>query len=315
MNASRMVGLTAWLLAGCGAWLRAQPVATAAAEGAVGITAVSSRASRDYVRARLADGSFQPEEYAFGEGGRLDGSFRDPSIDRLKFLDIARVLSGPLAAQNYRPAKDLNTEKLLIMVYWGTTLVPESFSATAGSLNYQNAQNTYDELSLAATNQNKGAGRNAQMAIEGALRGASQQLGMENLQREQVDVRNAVLLGYDSEGVIGTDQGEWSGHTGVSGNRHDDLLSEIEENRYFVVLLAYDFQVFRKENRHRLLWETRFSVNEPHNDFAKALPVMAQYASRYFGQDSHGLLRTKVPEGQVRVGEPKSLGEVDAPQK
>jgi hypothetical protein len=62
--------------------------------------------------------------------------------------------------------------------------------------------------------------------------------------------------------------------------------------------LAHDFQVFRKENRHKLLWETRFNINEPHNHFDKALPVMAQYASRYFGQDSHSLLRTQVPEGK-----------------
>jgi hypothetical protein len=93
------------------------------------------------------------------------------------------------------------------------------------------------------------------------------------------------------------------------------LLSEIEENRYYVVLLAYDFQVFRKEDKHKLLWEARFSVNEAHNDFAMALPVMVQYASKYLGQDSHGLLRTKVPEGKVLIGEPRSLGEVVVPEK
>ena len=195
------------------------------------------------------------------------------------------------------------------------TPVPESFSTTAGNLNYQNAQNTYNELNSAATGAAGAAQRNAQMAIDAALRSANEQLSMENMQREQIDFKNALLLGYDSEGTIGTDKGKWSGHTGVSGNKGDDLLSEIEETRYFVVLLAYDFQVFRKENRHKLLWETRFSINEPRNDFTMALPVIAQYASRYFGQDSHGLLRTKVPEGQVKVGEPKSLGEVEASQK
>jgi hypothetical protein len=42
---------------------------------------------------------------------------------------------------------------------------------------------------------------------------------------------------------------------------------------------------------------------------------MAQYASRYFGQDTHGLLRAQVLEGHVDVGEVKSLGEVAPPQK
>jgi hypothetical protein len=295
--------------------LEAQPVAAPAVGGAVGITAVSSRVSKDYVRTKLADGSFQPEEYAFGEGGRLDGSFRDASIDKLRFMDIARVVTRSLAAQNYRPAKNLSTEKLLVMVYWGTTVVPESFNSTAGNLNYQQAQNTAGSLEMAAQGGKGGAGKNAQLATAAALGSAGEQLSMENIQREQIDFRNARLLGYDADGLIGTDEGKLSGHSGVSGSVHEELLSEIEETRYFVVLLAYDFQVFRKENKHKLLWEARFSINEAHNDFSKALPAMVQYASRYFGQDSHGLLRTKVPEGKVLMGEPKSLGEVAVPEK
>jgi hypothetical protein len=284
-------------------------------DGAAGVTAVSSRVSKDYVRTKLADGSYQPEEYAFGEGGRLNGALRDPSIDNLKFMDIARVVARSLAAQNYRPTRDLNTEKLLVMVYWGTTIVPEPFDSTPGNLNYQQAQHTASSLELAARGGNTPAAKNAQQAIASALGSAGHQLSMENIQREQTDFKNANLLGYDSEGLIGTDEGVLSGHTGVSGNLHEELLSEIEDTRYFVVLLVYDFQVFRKEHKHKLLWETRLSINEARNDFSKALPAMVQYASRYFGQDSHGLLRTEVPEGKVKMGEPKSLGEVGVPEK
>ena len=295
--------------------LEAQPVAAPAVEGAVGITAVSSRVTKDYVRTRLPDGSFQPEYYAFGDGGRLDGPFRDASIDKLKFLDIMRVIVGPLKAQSYVPAKDLNAEKLLIMVYWGTTIVPDSFSTTTGNLTYQKAQDMTEEMSSAMGGGNSAAARNAEVAVAAAFRAANLQLSMENIQREQLDIKNARLLGYDSENMIGTLNGEWAGHLGASGEKRDEILSEIEENRYFVVLMAYDFQVFRNEGKHKLLWETRFSINEPRNDFGKALSVMAQYASRYFGQDSHGLLRVKVPEGTVLIGEPKSLGEVEAPEK
>ena len=65
------------------------------------------------------------------------------------------------------------------------------------------------------------------------------------------------------------------------GERNDALLSEIEENRYFVVLMAYDFQLFWKEKKLKVLWETRFSINESRNDFDKALPTIAQYAVSY----------------------------------
>jgi len=37
---------------------------------------------------------------------------------------------------------------------------------------------------------------------------------------------------------------------------------------------------------------------------------MAQYASTYFGQDSHGLTHKPLPEGQVEIGDLKNLGVV-----
>jgi hypothetical protein len=94
-----------------------------------------------------------------------------------------------------------------------------------------------------------------------------------------------------------------------------DVESEIEENRYFVVLMAYDFQLMWKEKKHKLLWETRFSISERRNEFDKALPVMARYASQYFGQPTNGLLRTRVLGGKVDIGEMKSFGEVEEPRK
>jgi hypothetical protein len=274
MITRRMVQVTACALAAYGTLLGAQPTAAPVVEGT---TAVSSRVNPDYVRTRLADGSFQPEEYAFGDGGRYDGPFRDASIDKLSFMDVARVIAVSLRAQNYVPAKDLRTQKLLIMLHWGTTIVNSSFS--------------------------------------GAIPGKGSLTFQEILQRDQVDSMNARMLGFDSARLIGTDYGNFIGHIGPLGAYRDELLSEIEENRYFVILVAYDFQRFRKEKKLKMLWETRFSINEPRNLFNKALPAMAQYASIYFGQDSHGLVMKPIPEGQVRLGQPRSVGEVEVPEK
>jgi hypothetical protein len=296
---------------GCGPALGAQTATAPVVDGAEGVTAVSGRASRDYVRTKLPDGSFQPEEYAFGNGGRYDGPFRDSSIEKLSFLDVARVIAVPLKAQNYIPAKDLKTEKLLIMVHWGTTIVPDPASLSVGVLALEDAQSTATISSAGGP----GAARNAGAAMQAAYAYANMQLSMEIQEREQVDLMNARMLGYDSEGLIGTDYGNWVGHNGMTASRRDDLIAEIEDNRYFVVLVAYDFQVYWKQKKLKALWETRFSINEPRNNFTKALPVMAQYASIYFGQDSHGLIRTRIPEGNVKLGEPKSLGEADTPQK
>jgi hypothetical protein len=64
-----------------------------------------------------------------------------------------------------------------------------------------------------------------------------------------------------------------------------------------------------------MLWQTRFSINEPRNDFTKALPGLAQYASIYFGQDSHGLVMKHVAEGQVEMGEPTLVEYLFGPRK
>jgi hypothetical protein len=259
--------------------LALSPACARAAVGVEGITAVSSKVSPDYVRTRLADGSFQPEEFGFVDGGRLDGTFRDPSIDKLAFLDVAKTLAGPLAAQGYVPAKGLDSERLLIVVFWGTTIVSDPFNMSTG-----------------------------------VISGNGSIVYLDSVQRDVLDAKNAKILGYDSEKLIQSDFGNFFTYTGMPGQLRDELVSEIEESRYFVVLLAYDFQAFRKGIKHKL-WETRFSINEPSNHFDKALLAMAQYASVYFGQDSRGLLRKPIPEGSVKVGEPKALGEVEAPAK
>jgi len=111
--------------------------------------------------------------------------------------------------------------------------------------------------------------------------------------------RNAGILGYSDE----------INATGIRRLRlGGDLNDELGSSRYFVVLMAYDFQMMWKDKKHKLLWESRFSVREQGNDFTRALPAMAEYASRYFGRDSHGLLRTHVPDGRIDMGDPTLIG-------
>jgi hypothetical protein len=44
------------------------------------------------------------------------------------------------------------------------------------------------------------------------------------------------------------------------------------------------------------------------NDFGKALAAMAQDAARYFGKDSKGLVRERLPDTGVIVGDPTVVG-------
>jgi hypothetical protein len=303
-NVCRILQSKAFLIA-CGWLLVAIQQLANASEAVQGVTAVASKVSEDYVRAKLPDGSFKPEYYSFGPGGKWGGEINDVTIDKLRFLDVAHVIAVPLAGQSYLPATDPKTTRLLIMVYWGTTAVPESADNSMAYSNYNSAEASL-KIAMSPQNPEPVMAQNAVMAEWSA---AMTIVNIENQQRTQTNWRNAAMLGYDAAGVIGTEYGNHIRGSAL-GLKRDDLVTEIEENRYFVVLMAYDFQLLWKQRKHKLLWETRFSISERRNAFDKALPVMAQYASRYFGQDSGGLMRERVPEGQVDIGELKSLGAV-----
>ena len=277
------------------------------------VTAVSSQTSADYIRERAPDGSFRPETYTFGEGGYLSGAARDDSIDKLTFLDLARTLAPPLAAEAYVPVvdRDPNKTKLLVLVYWGKTNGTEGSSGSVAYQNLQSSQAGPPPPPAPPSGNNHVAQGGAQVAAviraesENELTGAFAAVAAENNLRNEADTRNAALLGYGSE-LVATSGLEMT----AMRSRREDVIPEIEENRYLVVLMAYDFQELWKHKRHKLLWVTRLSVRERGTDFSKVLPAMVQYGSQYFGQDSHGLLRKALPKGRVDVGEIKSLGEV-----
>ena len=298
------------------------------------IVAVASTVSEGYVRPKLPDGSFQPENYTFGEGGHWSSSKRDATIDKMKFLDVAKVIALPLADQKYLPGRDPKQVKVLIMVYWGTTT---GAAGAASSVAYKNLSSANDSLQNARESANVlritagGAGGpsggsswgtakmspfgpnvpqdglialvNEQVA-QAAFDSAMTVTSMANRQRDRDNWRNARILGYDAELGATTNLEFTALHS-----RREDLIDEIEDSRYFVVLMAYDFQLMLKEKKQKLLWETRYSIRERGNDFSEQLAAMTKYASRYFGQDSHGLLRKPLPEGRVTLGK-MEVGEV-----
>ena len=281
--------------------------------GANDITAVCGRTSPDYVRSRQADGSFTPETYAFGEGGSWSGAMTDLSIDRMTFLDVAHVIATPLAGKNYILEHGIPSPAgLPIMVYWGTTHAPEHASGS----------NAYDRASSVMKNWVTGGpgfpppGSRDAMIRNTASSGRptyfetlveSQAMGAveaENRMRDKEDALNASIRGLR----FLVPQTADSARTSPLDIFRQDMLDELENDRYFVVLMAYDFQLMWKEKKHKLLWETRFSIRQRQHEFDKDLPAMAAYASKFFGQDSQGLVREAIPLGHVDIGEMKLPG-------
>lgn len=297
----------------CATFLSCRPVAQADV-----VEAVSSMVSDDYVRAKHSDGSFQAETYSFGDGGHMAGTTTDDSMDRLTFMDVARDVAVPLARSNFVPATDRNPEKtkLLIMVYWGATRGTARASSSDAYQKLQAGQGAKmtapptpssaftAHCSCDATGMSTGIASVVDGVNQDQLTGAMAMVAAENKLRRDADSWNASLLGYDL------------GPVAASGfalrSRREDLIAEVEDNRDFVMLQAYDFQALWKQKKHRLLWVTRLSVREVGTNFALVLPAMLGNASQYLGQDSHGLRHRSLSEGRVEIGDLQSLGVVAA---
>ena len=289
-------------------------------QGVAEITTIYSAAAAGYVREKLPDGTLKPETFAFGQGGHMDGRTAGDSIDKMSFNELVRILKAPLSRRAYEQADEPAEAKLLIMVYWGTTSGTEGESSSAEYQNLQANQKPPPPPPIpldAGTERGAAGGLAAEVAHMNAVQGqvadasfdsALQAVTAEEKQRRFIDERNAMLLGYDGE----IDAAQGLQNTALASHL-DELTKEIEQDRYFVVLMAYDFQKLWKEKKKKLLWVTRISIRQRGNEFARVLPAMVQYATEYFGRDSHGLLRKEIREGHVEVGEPTAIGVL--PQK
>jgi hypothetical protein len=300
------------------AWLVAAAVLVAGdalAGGNADIVAVYSSVSPAYVRVSQPGGGYRPETFAFGEGGELGSPMSDLSIDSMHIADIAALIAPALVRQSYVPTDDAMKTDLLVMVYWGTT---------AGTSNTSEHQTAQDSIPVPPPPPPKGppagagemqgdpstSGTGFRAAMYNAAKhdaegGLTETMTMENfsnLKRDHQDIANAMILGYLPE------LNAAGGAKVTSVNlRREELVDELEEGRYYVVLMAYDFQLLRTHKQRKLLWETRFSIRERGHDFGKDVAAMAKNASKYFGRDSGGLQRDAF-DARVDIGPLKVIG-------
>ncbi len=238
--------------------------------GSESMTAVSAKVFNGYERRRTADGSFIPESYALGNGGFV--------FNRLGTLEAG----VPFLRDDSIDAIGL----------------PEVAAAIEGPLAGQAYQPARDP-----------AKTDLFIMVFWGLTNGGGAIGY-GPDRDKVDLENAALLGFGSERVFGPGFGDPSNVMArIKRQVHSGVMSALEANRYYVVLRAFDFQAAWKSKKIRLLWETRFSLTQRRHDFGLNLPTMAQVASKYFGQDSNGLIQTVPPEGRVEIGEARPVGE------
>lgn len=274
--------------------------ATAVASTVPPAIAVFSKTSNGYVRTMQADNTYKPETYAFAAGGRLDGRYSDDSMDNLKFAQIAGVVAASLKRQNYLATTDPKTANLMIFVYWGATTGWVDGGDGSGNLGPAYAAMN-NPAQMSAGGGGVVGGVNTQRIVNDA---AAQQFDMaldrimfDNEVRERANRYNASILGYD----VARRETNFLRPYNITAR---DILAEVEDSRYFVVLNAYDFQRLRNHQGKVLLWELRYSIQKDGNRFDEQLVSMTRYASQFSGQNLNRLVRQNIPSGKVEMGTP-----------
>ncbi|HWA08774.1 MAG TPA: hypothetical protein VG838_04820 [Opitutaceae bacterium] len=257
--------------------------------------AVSSVSTENYAAQKFGPKAPKPETYLFFQGHYFGGTTRDPDLEHAQFLQIAQTLGENMVRQNYFPTKDQKNADLLIAVHWGVTTTYEN----------PNRQMDLDRLNDAmATDIAKGPNNMDHSEVNSELAIADLEQGT----KEYYIKENSRLLGFDRQIAKEADPSTASGTTNSSfmSSGELDLRQLLDEERFFVILMAYDYHTMKKGTKPTLLWSTRFSVRAASNRFTVVLPEMSKAAADYFGRNMDGL-KFEAPglkQGQVDVGTP-----------
>jgi len=266
---------------------------TAARAGRNDAIVVSATAASGYVRPLDAEGKPVPETYVFLEGDYMGSATADASEGRMSFDALTRVLAANLIKQNYVPTKNVPEAKLLIRVVWGSTQIYED----------PQRQHNIESLNSAGAQYTESYAANG-LADPGKVNEITMTQGLEQYSVDTAIARNALLLGYQRA----LDQ---LGQRIIATTDEEALRGELNEERYFVVLLAYDYEQLRQTKKPRLLWITRLSIRSPGNNFTEALPMLALAGAESYGRNVDDLQRVKVrnlPGGDVTMPDIKVLG-------
>jgi hypothetical protein len=319
-------------------WLAAPTAVTSLAKEETVATAVYGRVGDGYKREKLKDGSFKPEYYALSNGGLVAGTTSDTTIERVTYQEVAAIAMTLLAQQDYHYAKTAEQAKLLLVLQWGATIAPNGMNKDTNVANTQAALTkfarqmgetkeqlmidgmTEAEAEAIVQNTKNGGGRslheatNLEIALAanaGAVESQFLRGMVDDRVRDRLNEKNARVLGYLDDLAGSNDIRRYAG----GGDRYADMITELEEARYYIVISAYDFRELTGKNKKKLLWQTRVSVRSPGNTFDNTVAAMLKSASIYFGRDSGRLVRGEETKGTVEMGDIKFLGEAKEQSK
>ncbi|MDQ8180247.1 hypothetical protein [Pelagicoccus sp. SDUM812005] len=244
----------------------------------------------EFVERRMGDDGPIPMTYHFAQGKFYGGNIRDKSLENYTLQDIVETLAADMEDQNFFPAPSTEEGDLLIVVHWGTTELEDDWDELMGENGSEETGDDFgDEGDSAASTDSFDTGFSEEV----------------NYQTRMSKVReNAILTGID-KGL---------NKKGIMPSDYHDYMSLLDEERYFMVLIAFDWQKLYKEKVKEVQFITRFSLPSPGTNFASAVPSLSRAAIPHLGTNLDDLAKTKTQLGWGKgtVGELEVVKEIDA---
>ncbi len=253
----------------------------------------------------------KPETYVFAKGQYFPGVTLDFGMERTSFRMLATTLAADLKKRHYEPTKSVTDADLIIMVHWGVTIPNENGAALflldpdvlrQSAIAVEVARQQTQENAL--LNEGSSGLTGSVAAAESTMRFESNVMSSQYGANEYREYSNAELLGYRTA-LESSDQSMLE--TDVSAALH----AMVNEERYFIILMAYDGPSMRTGKKKRL-WTTRMSIRAAGVNFATAVDRMSSVAAGFNGKPTDGIAMELAKErhGTVQVGEIKVIGEV-----
>ena len=250
---------------------------------------IDSEASTTYNEVKENDGGAKYETYVFIKGNFYVGDFDDKSLITASFEEVAATLAENMKQRNFYPSSSPSEGDLLIVVHYGTTSVEPDLEELF----------MLDSTDPYAQGESDDTGYSEVYSDDFVDLADLNDLDANNTAQHRQTMRN------NSLGIT-----KALNRRNITTTEEFDLRVEMQDERYFIILMAYDYEKLRSENERELLWTTRFSVPSIGTNFEDAYPALARAASAYYGTSLEKYAKTSTHFGNstVDIGTLETVG-------
>lgn len=264
---------------------------------AVNRIAIKAIASEDYTKSRALDENDKVQTYVVMKGNYHPGTTFDPGMLQMTFEEIVDNLGIHLRRQNYYPDPQPESKQadLLLVIHWGRTSEETSLEELQG----------YTSLEEQGFNDTVANAPGDGSELTGSEMNAIADFGF-NMWTNEMSAEGGDRSIYYKARLLGMEKA-----FSRNATPHEELLLKtlLEDERYFVVVMAYDFQDLKAGERN-LLWETRYSIRAVGQTFERAIREMNYVAGDFFGKNIKDLTQRRIDDdSRVEMGEIEVLGQ------